>query len=155
VDLLLDTQKHMSLVSTLDRDHGSLLALLQKADRTFVLRDDPLQTAVNADGFEVDVIRRMAKGADNHPLKTSSSEQDFWAVQVSTGDQMISAPRFAQMVVAASGQMATMHTMAPATFVKLKRALAASRSRDPLKRSKDAQQADAVSALMAESLLPP
>ena len=150
VDLLMNTQKHMSLVSTLDRDHGSLLALLQKADKSFELRDDQLQTAVNADGFEVDVIRRYAKGDDPHPLKTSSAERDFWAVQVGSGEQMMSSPRYAQMVVGVSGQMATMHTIAPQAFVRLKRKLAASKSREAIKKSKDALQARAVAALVKE-----
>ena len=140
------------LASTLESRNESLLSVLQKVDSTFDLRDDQLYTAVNASGFEVDVIRRMAKSGDPHPLQATSAERDFWVVQVGNGAQMVSAERFAQMVVSASGHMALMTTLHPVTFSKLKHALATSPTRDPLKKSRDALQARAVSQLVQEFL---
>ena len=152
IDLLMDTQKHLLLASTLESRNESLLSILQKVDSTFDLRDDQLYTAVNASGFEVDVIRRMAKSGDPRPLQATSAERDFWVVQVGNGAQMVSAERFAQMVVSASGHMALMTTLHPVTFSKLKHALATSPTRDPLKKSRDALQARAVSQLVQEFL---
>ena len=63
IDLLMDTQKHLLLASTLQGRGETLLSTLQKVDPTFDLRDDQRYTAVNAAGFEVDVIRRAALGA--------------------------------------------------------------------------------------------
>lgn len=150
IDLLMDTQKHLLLASTLQGQGETLLSTLQKVDPTFDLRDDQLYTAVNAAGFEVDVIRRMAQGDDPHPLQVTASERDFWAVQVGNGAQMASAERFSQMVVSASGHMALMGTLHPAAFGRLKQALSRNPSRDPLKKSRDALQAKAVAELLDE-----
>jgi len=158
IDLLMDTQKHLLLASTLEERNESLLSTLQKVDPSFDLRDDQLYTAVNASGFEVDVIRRMARNRDPHPLQVTSAERDFWAVQVGNGAQMASSARFAQMVVSASGHMALMTTLHPLTFSRLKQALANSPTRNPLKKSCDALQAQAVAQLVEEMLphlLPP
>lgn len=152
IDLLMDTQKHLVLASTLQARSESLLSTLQKVDPTFDLRDDQLYTAVNASGFEVDVIRRMSKNRDPHPLRVTSAERDFWVVQVANGTQMASAPRFSQMVVSASGHMALMTTLHPVTFSRLKRALALNPKRDPLKKSRDALQARAVGELVDEMM---
>ena len=152
IDLLIDTQKHLLLASTLQARSESLLSTLQKVDPTFDLRDDQLYTAVNASGFEVDVIRRMSKNRDPHPLRVTSAERDFWVVQVANGTQMASAPRFSQMVVSASGHMALMTTLHPVTFSRLKQALALNPRRDPLKKSRDALQARAVGELVDEMM---
>ena len=152
IDLLMDTQKHLLLASTLEGQNESLLSTLQKVDATFDLRDDQLYTAVNASGFEVDVIRRVAKDRDPHPLQVTSAERDFWVVQVGNGAQMASAARFSQMVVSASGRMALMSTLHPMTFSRLKQSLANSPTRDPLKKSRDALQAQAVVQLIEEML---
>ena len=158
IDLLMDTQKHLLLASTLEERNESLLSTLQKVDPSFDLRDDQLYTAVNASGFEVDVIRRMARNRDPHPLQVTSAERDFWAVQVGNGAQMASSARFAQMVVSGSGHMALMTTLHPLTFSRLKQALASSPTRNPLKKSRDALQAQVVAQLVEEMLphlLPP
>ncbi len=108
-----------------------------KADKTFRVREDQLQTAVNAKGFEVNVIRRMAKDGDPHLLRMSDQENDLWAVQVSSSEKMLDAARFSQVIVATDGSMARMTTMAPDAFVRVKEALVKSPIRDPLKRDKD------------------
>lgn len=152
IDLLMDTQKRLLLASTLEGRNESLLSTLQKVDPTFDLRDDQLYTAVNASGFEVDIVRRMAQNHDPHPLQATAAERDFWVVQVGNGAQMASAERFAHMVVSASGHMALMTTLHPMAFSRLKQALAASPTRDPRKKSRDALQAQAVAQLVEEML---
>ena len=77
---------------------------------------------------------------------------DFWAVQVGNGAQMASAERFAHMVVSASGHMALMTTLHPAAFARLKQVLAGAHSRNPLKKTRDALQAQAVVNLLEEAL---
>ncbi len=152
IDLLLNTQSRLTLAATLEARRESLLETLQKVDRTFDLRDDQLYTAVNADGFEVDIIRHRASGDDTHPMKVTSAERDFWAVQVANGAQMASAERFSQMVVSPTGRMVLMTTLHPLVFSRLKEALSRSRTRDPLKRSRDALQASAVAELVEHYL---
>ncbi len=148
VDLLFDTRRRLAFFSRLALDDVSLLQVLRKADRSFALRNDQKQTAVNDKGFEVDIIRRAARDGDPHPLRMSHHADDLWAVQVHSGDAMLGAARFSQIVVATDGSMARLTTMAPRSFVKLKQQLSKSASRDPRKRSKDAQQASIVQVLL-------
>ncbi|WP_114969141.1 GSU2403 family nucleotidyltransferase fold protein [Rhodoferax ferrireducens] len=153
IDLLLDTRKYLSFATTLQRLDTSLLGIFQKVDKTFVLRDDQKYTAVNAAGFEIDVIRRTAQsaaGTDPHPLRVSQFEEDFWAVQVPSGQAMLDGGRFKQVVVATNGDMATMHAPSPESFVRIKTALSQRHDRDPLKSRKDLLQAQVVKKLLDE-----
>ncbi len=153
VDLLFDTRKRVTFFARLEEADLSFINVLQKADKTFEVKPDQLHTAVNGNGFEVDVIRRKAKDGDPHPLRMSHHEADLWAVQVDSGEGMLGPARFSQMVVATDGSMARLITMPPKSFVKIKRKLSTSASRDPLKRRKDALQAVIVQQLMDEHLI--
>ncbi|QTN27745.1 hypothetical protein HZ993_21190 [Rhodoferax sp. AJA081-3] len=148
LDLLFDTRKRMSFVSHMRRMDSSFIGALQKADPSFRVMRDQKQTAINDAGFEVDVIRRLAKDQDPHPFRMSDDEDDLWAVQVAGAEKMLSAPRFSQVVVAETGHMAVMNTMNPVTFVAIKRMVSAAANRDPKKRLKDALQADLVESLI-------
>lgn len=149
VDLFIDARKHLSFFAQMDRKDASFIKILQKADPTFEVRSDQKQTAVNAKGFEVDVVRRIARDSDPHPMRVRDDEEDLWAVQIPTADLIESAQHFDQMIVSVSGEMATMRTIDPASFVRLKRKIAGDPKRDPLKRPKDALQANIVGQLIA------
>ena len=152
IDLLFDTRKHLAFFSRMKASEASFIGLLQKADKSFVRLEDQKETARNAQGFEVDVIRRIAEDGDPHPLRMIDDEEDIWAVQASTGNRILGSPRFEQMVVATNGEMASMITMHPMDFVSVKRTLATYVNRDPLKRSKDVLQADLVEKLVRERM---
>jgi Nucleotidyltransferase len=139
------------------------LRFFKKVDKTFQLRDDQLRsdklrndhhyTAVNADGFEIDVVRRAVKDGDPHPLRVSQHEADFWAVQIPQGTTLLDGGHFEQVVVANSGHMAMMRVPSPASFISVKQKLAAMRSRNPLKARKDALQASIVNQLVSRYAL--
>lgn len=152
LDLLFDTRKRLAFLTTLRRSEDrSLIQVLQKADPSFRVLKDQMQTAVNDDGFEVDIIRRQAKDGDPHPLRMSDDEGDFWAAQISQGEQIVSARRFDSMVVSASGEMAIMRTLHPLDFIRLKRQLARRVGRG-VKAPKDRHQAEVVQALWEQYL---
>lgn len=148
IDLLFDSRKSLSFLSKLRKMDTSFIGALQKADPTFRIMSDQKQTAINATGFEVDVIRRMTVDADPHPFKMSDFDEDLWAVQISDGNQMLGSRRFSQVVVSQTGHMAVMNTIDPKMFVLLKTKLALSATRDPKKRPKDGLQARLVQALI-------
>ena len=152
VDLLWDTRKRIRLATQLKRLDASVLALLRKVDKTFALVPGQLYTAVNSQGFEVDILRRQAQEQDPHPAQISDAEENFWVVQARNAEQLVSAPRFSAVVVAANGQMARMNTVHPLAFVRFKRWLAERHDRDPLKASRDSLQADTVAQLVDEYL---
>lgn len=150
IDLLLDTRKYLQFSSTMQRLDTSLLGIFQKVDKTFELRHDQKYTAVNASGFEIDVIRRTAPkdSRGEPPLRTSEFEEDFWAVQVSSGKALLDGGSFTQVVVAANGNMATLIAPAPKSFIRIKTALSEKTTRDPLKSRKDLLQAKIVQRLI-------
>ncbi len=152
VDLFFDTRQRMAFFSQMERSGASLIGILQKADPSFQVMDEQKQTAMNKKGFQVDVIPRQAKDDDPHPLRMSSNEDDLWAVQIPDAQRIDSASRFSQVIVATTGEMATMHTMDPLAFVRLKQALSQDPKRNPLKRPKDALQSKVVQQLVDEFL---
>lgn len=148
LDLLFEAAKLRTYTTRLARsDARSLIAVLRKADPTFRVKRDQLQTAVNDTGFEIDIIRRQARGDDPHPLRMSDEEDDFWAVQVDQGEKLASSRRFEHVVVAANGEMAMMRTLHPVDFIRLKQELAQRPGRDPHKAPKDRLQAQVVQEL--------
>lgn len=150
IDLLFDARKHLAFISLMRESEASFMGILKKVDKSFVRLEHRKETARNDRGFEVDVIRRMAKDGDPHPLRLSDHEDDVWAVQAPTGDRIHGASRFSQMVVGTNGEMAWMNTMHPMAFASIERVLADFPNREPLKRSKDRLQADLVEALVHE-----
>lgn len=152
IDLLFDTRKRVKFFTQIKRLDSSFLAVLQKADKSFRLRDGQLYTAVNDKGFEVDVVRRMAGDTDPHPLRLSDHEDDFWAVQIPTGDQLLGARPFEQVIASSTGMMARMITVHPLDFARIKQTLGESPRRDPNKAPKDLLQAKIVREMVQEYL---
>ena len=156
VDLLWDARKRVRFVSDLGRLDSSMLQVLQRADKTFERKAGQYETAINARGFEVDFLRRQPEGDDPHPFRFSADEDDLWPVQALRASVLTNAPRFTHPVIAATGQMAVMNTIAPAVFVEFKRWMAASApGRPEPKRRRDQRQADIVADLIGQGLLLP
>ena len=152
IDLLWDTRKRIQFATQLARVDSSMLGVLKKVDSTFRIRKSQQYTAVNKDGFEVDIIRRERTGDDPHPIKLSEDDEDFWVAQARRANVLLDAPEFTAVIVATNGTMARMSTVHPTTFVAFKRWLAGQRDRDALKRRRDDLQADVVQKLVDEYL---
>ena len=152
IDLLWDTRKRIIFSTQLARVDSSMLGVLKKVDASFRMRRSQKCTAVNKDGFEVDIIRREQIDDDPHPIKLSDADEDFWVVQARRANVLLDSPGFSAVIVATNGSMARMNTVHPATFVAFKRWLAGQFDRDPLKRRRDVLQADAVQVLLDQYL---
>ena len=152
MDLLWDTRKRIAFSTQLARSGSSMLGVLKKVDSSFRMRQSQKYTAVNKDGFEVDIIRRERAGDDPHPIKLSNEDEDFWVVQAHRANVLLDSPGFSAVIVATNGSMARMNTVHPATFVAFKRWLANQAGREALKRRRDALQADAVQILIDQYL---
>lgn len=140
IDLLWDTRKRITFSTQLARVDSSMLGVLKKVDPTFRIRQGQKYTAVNKDGFEVDIIRR------------ERTDDDFWVAQARRASVLLDSPGFSAVIVATNGTMARMDTVHPATFVAFKRWMAGQPDRDPLKRRRDVLQADAVQVLVEQYL---
>ena len=152
IDLLWDTRKRIIFSTQLARVDSSMLGVLKKVDASFRMRRSQKYTAVNKDGFEVDIIRREQTDGDPHPIKLSEEDEDFWVAQARRANVLLDSPSFSTVIIATNGTMARMNTVHPATFVAFKRWLAGQPDRDPLKRRRDVLQADAVQELLEQYL---
>jgi len=154
VDLLWDARKRVQFMTDLEHLDASMLSVLQRADATFERKEGQNETAINARGFEVDFLRRQPIENDPHPFRFSEDERDLWPVQAVRASVLTTAPRFECAIVAVSGRMAIMRTIAPAAFVEFKRWMAQSApQREEAKRRRDRLQADIVQDLLDRKLL--
>lgn len=152
IDLLWGVRKRVAFATALSKVDSSMLGVLQKVDPTFRIRDSQKYTAVNKDGFEVDIIRREQVSDDPHPIRLSDDEEDFWVAQAPHAQELLDSPQFSAVIVATNGDMARMTTLEPMAFVRFKRWMSALPQRDPLKRRRDALQAKAVEEVVQEYL---
>ncbi|WP_242540485.1 GSU2403 family nucleotidyltransferase fold protein [Trinickia mobilis] len=154
VDMLWDAQRHVRFLTDIERLDVSMLSILQRVDKSFRRKDDHLETAINSKGFEVDFLRRPPQDSDPHPVRLPAYEEDLWPVQARRAQILASAPKFGQVVVAATGKMARMSAIDPEVFIDFKTWMAKEApDRDPRKRRRDQLQADIVWTLMDQGLL--
>jgi hypothetical protein len=152
IDLLWDVRKRITFTTQLSRVDRSMLGVLKKVDSSFRIRQGQKYTAVNKDGFEVDIIRREIVGDDPHPIKLSNQDEDFWVAQAHRANVLLDSPSFSTVLVGSNGAMARMNTVHPKTFVSFKHWMSRQNDRDPLKRRRDAIQAEAVQVLLEKYL---
>ncbi|EZP41641.1 hypothetical protein D3C87_1067360 [compost metagenome] len=152
IDLLWDVRKRVAFATALSKVDVSMLGVLQKVDPTFRIRDAQKYTAVNKDGFEVDIIRRVQVGDDPHPIRLSDEDDDFWVAQAPRAQELLDSAQFSAVIVATNGAMARMNTLEPMAFVRFKQWMSALPERDPLKRRRDALQASSVEDVVQEYL---
>ncbi len=152
IDLLWDVSRRVQFHTTLQRVDTSMLAVLKKVDPSFRVRRTQKYTAVNKDGFEVDILRREPIDGDPHPVRLSDDEDDFWVAQAPNAHQLLDAPAFSAVIVASNGAMARMNTLHPLAFARFKHWMAQLPDRDPRKRQRDELQAMAVEAVVRDYL---
>jgi hypothetical protein len=150
IDLLWDVRKRVSFATALAKVDSSMLGLLRKVDASFRIRESQKYTAVNKDGFEVDIIQRPQTENDPHPVKLSEQEDDFWVVQAPQAQELLDATPFSAVVVATNGEMARMNTLAPMDFVRFKQWMSELPGREAIKRRRDALQAHVVTEAVRE-----
>ncbi len=150
VDLLFDTRRLLSFTAAIEQTNESFANLLKKVDPTFERLDLDKCTLQNSKGFQVQILRRLAVDHDPHPFRMTADEDDLWPVQIESGAALLSARRFAQMVVSTSGEVALMQTVHPLDFVRVKQAMGISYTREASKRGKDLLQAKIVTQLVHE-----
>ena len=152
LDLLWDNRKSLSLAIS-DSLANGMLGFLKQIDQSFSLRRDQLYTAVNADGYEVDILRRVDKFKTGEPARFSELEDDFWVVQAKNADWLLSAPKFSVIVVGVNGKVARMNTVDPRAFVLFKLWMSGQKDREPGKRLRDTSQAEVVAELIVSERL--
>ena len=151
-DLLWDNRSKLKLAAQEGLMADGMLGFLRRIDGSFTLREDQKYTAVNKEGYEVDILRRMGAGSDKDPARLSGIDDDFWAVKAKNADWLLSAPKFSEIVVGTNGRMARMVTIDPRAFVLFKLWMTEQKDREYAKRVRDASQARVVIGLINERL---
>ena len=145
LDLLWDSRSTLKIVSP---DPKGLLGIIQRADASFGKMEDRPFTLMNNDGYQVDLIKRNEGYQNSEPGQVWANAEDFWAVKVHNMDWLLSAPKFEQVVISSSGDMATMTTVDPRAFGLFKLWLSEQSDREAGKRRRDYLQATAVLSLV-------
>jgi len=152
IDFLWDVRKRVHFASQLKRIDSSMLGVLKTVDPSFRVRRSQQYTAVNRDGFEVDIIRRQPVDGDAHPIRLSDDEGDLWAAQAVNAHVLMDSPAFSAVIVASNGEMARMNTLHPLAFARFKRWMSALPNRDAKKKARDLLQAQIVEEIVSAHL---
>lgn len=149
VDLLYDNRRSISVVAK-KIDGQGLLGLLKKVDKTFEIKDFERFRAVNKDGFMVDMITQD-RGM-NYTRPKPLVDEDFEFVEVPNLEWLVNSPRIDQVVISANGQPVMMPVPDPRAFAVHKAWLSKQKEREPVKKSRDFNQAAMVFYLLKEHL---
>jgi hypothetical protein len=149
LDLLWDSRSTLRIASP---DPKGLLGIIQRGDASFAKMEGKPFTLMNNQGYQVDLIKRDEGYQHSEPGQVWDNVDDFWAVKVHNMDWLLSAPKFEQVIISASGEMATMTTVDPRAFGLFKLWLSERKERDAGKRRRDYAQAIAVFQLVEEWL---
>lgn len=149
IDLLVDTRKKLTLVSSRLESDG-LLGLLKKADRTFKpIRKNGFRAA-NAGQFMVDLIASPRSMRDVEPIPFG--EGDLVAAEVPGLQWLLNSPKLDTVAVDEDGWPVPFRVPDPRAFALHKAWLSQQAGREPLKKPRDLAQAREVAQVVREYL---
>lgn len=154
IDLLFDSRSSLRLVASDDVSEETLLDVLATVDKTFAKTRQSYR-AQNADGYLVDLIKPMRSppwkmdrdklgGGKGDDLKASEIEGLVW---------LENAPTFEAMAIDERGYPLRLIVADPRVWAIHKHWVAQRLDRDPVKKQRDAAQAQAVGAIVTRYLL--
>ena len=148
LDVLWDARSRLQCAGRIPPQ--GLLAILRKIDHSFdVLRHAPFR-AVNRDGFMVDLLQERAP-IHKTPMLSFAPEDEFVAVEAPV-EWLMASPKVSIIALDERGYPAPFSVPDPRAFVLHKLWISQRPDRDPLKKPRDAAQARAVIALIAQEL---
>ncbi|MGY2804161.1 GSU2403 family nucleotidyltransferase fold protein [Bradyrhizobium sp. USDA 4506] len=151
-DIDLDARDGLTLVADDDVSEGSLMKILRRLDTSFERAKQTFR-AVNRDGYLVDLIKPMQSPSwKKAPDKIGSDPEDLTAVQIEGLDWLQNAPAFEAVAIDEKGQPVRIVAPDPRVWAAHKLWLSRRADREALKRQRDAAQAKAVGALVANYL---
>lgn len=152
MDLLFDARAALTFVADDDVSESSLLKILQRVDTSFERAKQTFR-AVNKDGYLVDLIKPTPSPPwKKAPDKIGSDPEDLTAVQIEGLDWLQNSPAFEAIAIDEKGEPVRIVAPDPRVWAAHKLWLSRRADREPLKRQRDAAQAEAVGALVADYL---
>ena len=156
IDLALDARRNLTLAAK-SMPEG-LLGLLKKTDPSFTALGHSHFRAANSSGTMVDLItpeprNRMAIAPNRQRSLGGQPDiagsQDITAVEVPRLEMIVDAPRFSTIAVAEDGLPVWLVAADPRWWAAHKFWLSTEQTREPIKRQRDADQAEAVAEMLA------
>lgn len=152
MDLLFDARAALTFVADDDVSESSLLKILQRVDTSFERAKQTFR-AVNRDGYLVDLIKPTPSPPwKKAPDKIGSDPEDLTAVQIEGLDWLQNSPAFEAIAIDEKGEPVRIVAPDPRVWAAHKLWLSRRADRESLKRQRDAAQAGAVGALVADYL---
>lgn len=156
IDLLWDHKARVRLATFGDAPDGavepSLLAVLQKVDKTFQIVRGQSFRAANDKGYMVDLIRQMPNPTWKDEPDRFFAKGDLIATDIWNMKWLLNAPRIQQTAIALNGNLFPICAPDPRAYAMFKLWLGESVERNPLKKSRDLAQALALAALVKDKL---
>ncbi len=146
--------KHKSRLTAVARNMGpeGFFGVLKGVDKSFEMSHTQAFRAINADGYMVDLIRQTPTPPWK-PEPHNMGEQDaFIATDIPNMKWMLSAPSLRQFVVADNGLPFEMEVPDPRAFMLFKHWLSLQPDREPVKKPRDAAQAQVMAVLLRDRL---
>jgi hypothetical protein len=152
IDLLLDARGGLTFFADDEVSESSLMKILKRVDASFDRSKETFR-AVNRDGYLVDLIKPMQSPPwKEAPDKVGSDPEDLSAVQIEGLDWLQNSPAFDAVAVDEKGEPVRIVAPDPRVWAVHKLWLSRRADRQPIKRHRDAAQAEAVAALVANYL---
>lgn len=147
VDLMYDTRKQLSLASS-KLDGAGLIGLLRKIDKSFEPMRANTFRAANKEEFMVDLI--IAERDMRESVPVSFTTDDLVAAEVPGLQWLMNSPKFTAICIGEDGWPTRMVVPDPRAFSIHKHWLSTRPDREPLKKPRDAGQAQIVSQITRE-----
>ena len=145
VDLLYDARQKMTVVSD-KLDGEGLLGLLKKADKTFECVRENGYRAANAGQFMVDLVVAPRGMQDSENI--TFAESDLVATEVPGLQWLLNSPKLDAVAIDEDGWPVPMRVPDPRAFAMHKVWLSGLPEREPIKKPRDLEQAQAVAKLV-------
>jgi len=145
VDLLYDARQKMTVVSD-KLDGEGLLGLLKKADKTFECVRENGYRAANAGQFMVDLVVAPRGMQDSESI--TFAESDLVATEVPGLQWLLNSPKLEAVAMDEDGWPVPMRVPDPRAFAMHKVWLSRLPEREPIKKPRDLEQAQAVAKLV-------
>lgn len=152
IDLLFDARGGLTFVGDDDVSESSIMKILRRVDTSFE-RSRQTFRAQNRDGYLVDLIKPMPNPPwRESPDRVGSDPDDLSAVQIEGLDWLQNSPAFEAIAIDEKGEPTRIVAPDPRVWAAHKLWLSRRSDREPLKRHRDAAQAEAVAALVSNYL---
>jgi hypothetical protein len=140
-DILWDIRPRLILVSGSETGRTGFLNLLHKADRSFEPTLPGGYRAANKNGYLVDLIKAEPRPATKNERKQMELNDDLSAAEIKNLQWFLSSPRIEQVVIGEDGFPASLVVPDPRAFAVHKMWLSQQNDREPLKKTRDKEQA--------------